>query len=188
MVNIFIATGMGAFIGTQILYLIPSLYVKKIFGFVLLIAMIKLFLSKRAEENKLLKIHDFKVFNTCFSGALISSITGLGGGILFVPLFINLVKLPMRLISPYSNLAMTVATGMGVWPHFFKTNDYDIQYMVIENAFIGNVNPVLILCLFTGAFTFSKLGVRFNNKVDDQVKKKLLGLILLVFSSKILFF
>jgi uncharacterized membrane protein YfcA len=187
-VNIFFATTIGALIGSQVLYMIPGMYVKKIFGLILLIAVVKVLTAKTLKDNKLKKIHDFKVFNTCFFGAIISSITGLGGGIIFVPLFMNLVKLPMKLISPYSNLAMTIATFMGVLPHFTREVSYENSWALIQNSFIGHVNPVIIGALFFGAFFASKLGVKFNNSVNDRSKRLILGSILTLFAGKILFY
>lgn len=187
-VNMFFATSIGALIGSKLLYMIPGFYVKKIFGIILLIAVVKVFLSKGLADNKLKKIHDFKVFNTCFFGAIISSITGLGGGIVFVPLFMNLVKLPMKLISPYSNLAMTITTFMGVLPHFAKKIEYENSWPLIQNSFIGHVNPIIIGALFSGAFLASKIGVKFNNSVSDKTKRYILSSILIIFAVKILIF
>ncbi len=186
--NMIIATSIGAYLGSKLIYSIPSEVVKKIFAFILIIATIRVFRSKKVDDNNLLKIHDFKVFQTAFGGALISSLTGLGGGILFVPMFMNIVKLPMRLISPYSNLAMTVATLMGLLPHFYKDIVYESELSLINRTFIGHVNPIIILSLFVGAFLFSKIGVRYNNRVEDHTKKYLLCSLLIIFSLKILIF
>lgn len=186
--NIIIAAFLGAFIGSKLLYLIPGLMIKKLFGLILLVATVRVLFSKKLHDNNLLKIHDFKVFQTSFGGSFISSITGLGGGILFVPMFMNVVKLPVRLISPYSNLAMTMATFMGILPHFSKEIEYQSSRELINNSFIGHVNPLIILSLFTGAFVFSKIGVKFNNQVQDKTKKLMLSALLIIFSIKILFF
>lgn len=186
--NILVAAFIGAFLGSKLLYLISGDMVKKIFGIILLIATARVLLSKKLEDNDLKKIHDFKVFQSSFGGSFISSITGLGGGILFVPMFMNVVKLPVRLISPYSNLAMTGATSMGLVPHFYKETDYQSSLELINKSFIGHVNPVIIISLFAGAFVFSKIGVKFNNQVEDGTKKLMLSSLLTLFSIKILFF
>lgn len=187
-INIMLATFTGAFLGSKIIYLIHPVMVKKVFAIILIIATIRVFISKKIADNNLLKIHDFKVFQTSFGGAFISSITGLGGGILFVPMFMNIVKLPMRLISPYSNLAMTMAAFMGLLPHFSKPINYQSELALINKTFIGHVNPVIIISIFIGAFVFSKIGVHFNNSVEDQTKKYLLCSLLLIFSVRMLFF
>jgi len=185
---ILIASSIGAILGSQMLYSIPAPLIKKLFGVILFIATIKVFVSPKAVDHKLLKIHDFKVFNTCLFGSILSSITGLGGGIIFVPLFMNLVKLPLRLISAYSNLAMMVTTFMGVLPHFFKEINYSNPWPVIDQSFIGHVSPILIGSLFSGAFIASKWGIKFNSTVSDKAKKYSLGIILLILSIKIILF
>ena len=184
--NILMSAFLGAFIGSKLIYLIPGDMVKKLFGVILLIATIRVILSKKLKDNNLKKIHDFKIFQSSFGGSFISSITGLGGGILFVPMFMNVVKLPVRLISPYSNLAMTGATSMGLVPHFFKQSEYQSSVKLINRTFIGHVNPLIIISLFAGAFLFSKVGVKFHHQVDDNIKKILLSSLLIIFSIRIL--
>lgn len=123
---------------------------------------------------------------TCLAGSFISSITGLGGGAIFVPLLLSLVKLPVSLISPYSNVAMTAASLVGLIPHFFVPGEFNLESSLAQNSFIGHVNALFILVLFTGAFFSSKLGVKLNSHVRVKTKKWLLTVLLFSLSLKIL--
>ncbi|MCO4756008.1 MAG: sulfite exporter TauE/SafE family protein [Bacteriovoracaceae bacterium] len=186
-VALFLATGLGALIGSQFVYILPAALLKKIFGGVLLVLSIQVFLKKNSSGNT--DQHEGKSLIlkvVCFVGGFISSVTGLGGGAVFVPFFISLVKLPMKLISPYSNIAMVAAAVTGLAPHFFKAGEFSLKSELAQKAFIGHVNILFILCLFSGAFVTSKFGVKLNSKVDESLKKLLLSILLFGLGLKIL--
>tara|TARA_Y100000780_G_scaffold232578_1_gene267177 strand:- start:38779 stop:39573 length:795 start_codon:yes stop_codon:yes gene_type:complete len=186
-ISLFAATAIGAVIGSQFVYILPAPVLKKFFSIVLIILAVKVFIKKgtpspsNESENR-----DKLLRAVCFFGGFISSVTGLGGGAIFVPFFISLVKLPMKKISPYSNIAMVAASVTGIIPHFFRHGQFNLNSAFAQNAFIGHVNVLFILCLFGGAFVSSKLGVRLNEGVDEQLKKFLLSLLLLGLGLKIL--
>ncbi len=186
-IALFSATALGAVIGSQFVYILPAAVLKKFFSVVLIVLAIKVFIKKGSSspseegdgKETILKV-------VCFLGGFISSVTGLGGGAIFVPFFISFVKLPMKKISPYSNIAMVAASVTGVIPHFFRPGEFELKSELAQAAFIGHVNLLFILCLFAGAFLSSKLGVKLNDNVDESRKKLLLSLLLFGLGLKIL--
>lgn len=189
-INFILTCSLGSFTGSQILYLIDTSMAKKSMGIILLFMVIKLliFKSKNNPEEGF-KPSNILLSTTGFIGAFISSTTGLGGGIIFTPIFINIIKVPLKYVSPYSNLAMAIATFIGLTPHLFKENE--IMYFnndLMNNGFVGNVNFTFITIIAFGAFFSSSWGVKFNNIAGQKLKKSLLSSLLLLFSIKLLFF
>ena len=60
----------------------------------LIVVCIKTLFSKSQNHEGELKEPKFLLGLTGFIGAFMSSITGLGGGIIYVPMFLSLIKLP----------------------------------------------------------------------------------------------
>jgi uncharacterized membrane protein YfcA len=189
-ITFLITCSIGGLLGTQVLYLIDTAMAKKAMGIILIFMVVKLLVFKTKDHP----IESFKpskglLGTTGFLGAFISSITGLGGGIIFTPIFINIIKVPLKLVSPYSNMAMVVATFIGVVPHIFIQNSEKYFNNEIMNmGLVGNVNFTFISIIAFGAFFSSSLGVKYNGLVKPRTKKALLVLLLLIFSVKLLFF
>jgi uncharacterized membrane protein YfcA len=181
--NFALTCSIGAAIGAITLHYIDSQMVKKAFGIIMLLIAAKVLLSKTQNQESKLIENQTKLALTGVFGSFISSVTGLGGGIVFVPMLASYIKLPLVYISSFSNVAMSFATFIGVIPHFFY------QYQSNTNAFysklfVGHVNFMFILCIFSGAVFTSKLGAKMNTKIDFKVKKNLLALLLIIFGIK----
>lgn len=184
---IFCFAAIGAYAGAHMLYLVPAMTLKKIFGLILLTMAIRVATQRPSEKKEAAyKPKSILLGLTCLIGSLISSITGLGGGAIFVPFFLSLVRLPLNLVAPYSNAAMMAASLIGLLPHFFINGDFHLGDTLAQKSFIGHVNILFILCLFSGAFFSSKLGVKLHAIAKANTKKWLLSSLLLVLALKIL--
>lgn len=188
-VLIFLITcSLGGLAGTQILYLIDTAMAKKAMGIILIFMVIKLLVFQSKDHS----LETFKPSGkllgaTGLLGAFISSITGLGGGIIFTPIFINIIKVPLKLVSPYANLAMVVATFIGVVPHLFTDNSNKyFSHEFLNQGLVGNVNFTFIFTIAFGAYFSSSLGVKYNALVKPKLKKGLLIILLLIFSFKLI--
>lgn len=185
-ITLAVTTSIGALIGASLLHSVDSQTIKKLFGImVTLIAFKVLFGKDKNSQNESVEINQIKMGITGFIGAFISSISGLGGGIVFVPMLLSFIRLPVILISPYSNVAMSFATLVGLIPNFFYPLKLTTQSS-FSSGFVGHVNLLFILVLFSGALVSSKLGAKLNGKVDFKVKKYLLTALLLIFALKTL--
>lgn len=183
-----ISCAIGGLSGSYLVQFINDEYLKILFGSVLLLVAIKSILSKKIEitssGNSPKKI---LFLITGFGGALLSSLTGLGGGAIFVPLYLTFVKLPGKRVSPYSNLSMSFATFTGLIPHLFYKQDFKDLPTWIGKFSIGNVAIPIIMFLFIGAFIGSPVGIRINGKISDKQKMNVLNIMILLISFKILF-
>lgn len=185
-INLGINCAIGAAIGAYALHFIDSDLIKKIFGGLMILIAVKVILSKTQDSNTQLKEDQTKIAITGFSGSVISSITGLGGGIVFVPMLVSYMRLPLIYISPFSNVAMSFATLIGVLPHFFYPIGITVNQELYTHTFLGHVNYMFILAIFSGAIFTTRLGARLNTKVNFKIKKILLSTILFVFAIKTL--
>lgn len=185
-INFFITCLIGAGLGSYVLYLIDSEMVKKIFASLLVLSFLKTLFSKTEDHSGELKEPQLLLGLTGFTGAFISSITGLGGGIIYVPMLLSIIKLPMIYISPFSNAAMMFATLIGIIPHLFNpinTANLGLNSFY-EQGFVGHVNFIFIIILYIGAIFSSKFGTKLNTRISAKAKKYLLSLLLAFFSLK----
>ena len=180
------AAAVGALIGAQILYLLPAPTLKKVFGFLLLAMVARIILSKQRMSEEETKTKKTPLALTCLGGAFVSSITGLGGGAIFVPFFLGFVKLSVHKLSPYSNVAMMSASLVGLIPHLFVPGVFELKTTWASAFFIGHVNVLFILFLFTGAFFSSKAGIKLHGLAGPKTKKYLLAAMLALLSLNIL--
>jgi uncharacterized protein len=179
----------GGIIGAKLVLDITPTAFRMGFAAVLFFISMRLFFSKMSEAEHLdeTQIKSYKFYLTGFIGGLISSLTGLGGGAIFVPLLITFVGLPIIMISPYSNLAMSFATLSGLLPHLFIEKNYHWEEVSILNNFqIGNVSIALPIILLLGATITSSIGVKLNTSMKDKTKKMTFAFLLLILSIKTL--
>jgi uncharacterized membrane protein YfcA len=185
---IIIALGclLGAVIGSSILYMIDSQMVKRIFASILLVVALKTLLTTNSEAGKDKTEPPFLLFTTSIIGSFISAITGLGGGVIYVPMLMSVIKLPLKFVSPFSNVAMLFASIFAFIPHFTKPlvmSSFEMN-SIYKQFYIGHVNVLFILVLFIGAFISSRLGSHLNKTVSFQVKKYSLSLLLVILAVK----
>lgn len=184
-VLVIIATIIGGYTGSLFSYKVETELSKKVLAVILIMAIIKNYAFKPQLNNKN-KIQNWKLFLTGVLGAFLSSITGLGGGVIFVPMLMSFVLVPSKQISPYSNLMMMSATLMGVMPHLFKPID-QINNLPsqISSYFLGQMNFGIVLIFLTTGFIGAKIGRGLYYKVSEDKKKLFFSLLLLALSIKL---
>lgn len=187
--NFVIFCSLGAYLGAQVVYLIDNKMAKFSMGIILILMVLKLIFLKQNNNDD----EDYIPNNIAFAftgllGSFISSITGLGGGIIFTPFFMNILKVPTKKVSPYSNLAMFITTFIGVLPHLFNEIPTKLQFGIpaIDRFFIGHVNFAFITLIAIFATFTSSIGVKLNGKVNNKLKKRLLAFLLTIFAIKLL--
>ncbi len=183
---------LGGMLGSSIVFALEPGIVKKIFGFTLLIIMAKSILHKpkESEQNNQEDVPIIQLMIIGLLGSLLSSITGLGGGIIFTPAFLEISKLRIKRVAPYANIAMVFATGAGLIAHLtaappILTGIYLPHFNSLQ---LGNVNISVVLFLGIGSLISSRFGVKLNGRVSKKTKKRILLALLLVLSLKTLIF
>ncbi len=188
-ITLIISCLVGSIIGALILRFIDTPLAKNAMAVILVLMVLKIIFYRPKTKNNSAptnaSVFPYSILGLI--GSFLSSITGLGGGIIFTPAFISILKVPTKKVPAYSNLAMVVATLFGLIPHLFTTSPLEtFENPLLNSAYIGNVNIGVILLIASGGFISARIGVYLNTLVKENTKKKLLSLILLIFALKLL--
>jgi uncharacterized membrane protein YfcA len=111
----------------------------------------------------------------CYTGTfiagIISSLFGVGGGIIFVPIMILIFQMPMTKAAPTSQLILLITSLIGIFTHILLTNpDY----------FAG-------LSLAAGAFIGGQIGAALSSHIGEKILQKLLSVFLIAVAIKLIF-
>ena len=165
---------------------------KKIFASILLIAALKTLLIKTTASSNKPQYSSKKIlvlgFITTFLSGLLSAFTGLGGGIILVPLFIFLLKVPLTDVAFFSNLIMMIGALMGAINYvILGWNESFIISADLASFQAGYVNLGLVFFLFLGGFVGTRLGVHLSPKVSPELSKRLFATLLFGMALKVIF-
>jgi len=105
-----------------------------------------------------------------FTAGIISSLFGIGGGIIFVPLMVILLRVSMFRAGPNSQLALLITSLVGVFTH----------------SLLGHTNYVYGILLAIGALTGGYIGARLSRHVREGVLQILLSTSLIGVAVKLL--
>ena len=185
----------GVWIGGSFAMNLDGNTLKKILGAYLLISAVKAFIpnKKQIDENHWKHLCEKMQYSKgLFTGLIVgslSTLTGVGGGAILIPLYIMIYKLPMKLISLYSNSVMFFTSLGGVLIYFFQDiHHFSFVPMPFNSWHFGHVNVALALILFIGGTFTYKIGFWLHSKVSEKTLKYSFATLLLTLSVKILFF
>jgi uncharacterized protein len=98
-----------------------------------------------------------------FSSGIISSLFGVGGGIIFVPAMLLVLGLTMQRAAATSQLTLLITSISGVFTH----------------SYLGHPDYLQALALSAGAFAGALIGARISRLAKEIVLERLLGVVLL---------
>lgn len=185
-VNFFIASIIGAYIGTLLANQLDKDLTQQLIGVLLLSLVIRSIVTIKYQRTKI-KARSPRVDVVYYSltgiiGTILATITGLGGGVIFTPAFQYLLKVPVKKIPAYSNIAMMFGCIFGLIPHLLNP--------IVENKpyYLGNINLQVVAFLSVFALMGTRLGVKLNDKISNRHKTVLLNGIFLLLAIKLLVF
>ncbi|MFQ6025081.1 MAG: sulfite exporter TauE/SafE family protein [Nitrosopumilaceae archaeon] len=160
-------TILGAFVSSDIT---PSLF-KILFALILIASSAYIFLSKRIESksHNLTKQVIVLVITASFFAGVISSLFGIGGGIIFVPLMVVGIGLSMKFAAPTSQLILLFASGSGM----------------ITHALLGHADFYQASLLATGAFAGGLLGARLSLEIKEKGLRIMVSIVMFVAAAKL---
>jgi uncharacterized membrane protein YfcA len=103
------------------------------------------------------------VFAAAFCSGIISSLFGVGGGIIFVPVMLLVLGLTMQRAVATSQLTLLMTSISGVFTH----------------SYLGHPDYLQALALSAGAFAGAQIGARISRMAKEMVLQRLLGVILI---------
>ncbi len=129
-------------------------------------------LKEGSEAPKKQPIHVMvAVFGATFGAGLISSIFGVGGGTIFVPIMLLVLKMTMQRAAPTSQLTLMITSVAGVLTH----------------SFLGHPDYIQAVALSAGAFVGAQVGARLSRSAKDALLQRLLGIVLIGVAVKFFF-
>jgi hypothetical protein len=111
------------------------------------------------------------VFGTTFGAGIISSLFGVGGGIIFVPVMLLVMGMTMQRAAPTSQLILMITSIAGVLAH----------------VFLGHPDYLHALLLSAGAFVGAQIGARLSRSAKDILLQRVLGIALIAVAAKLIF-
>ena len=123
-------------------------------------------------KNSVLKDHRAKrrslslqiaVFAASFGAGIISSLFGVGGGIVFVPAMLLVLGLTMYRAAPTSQLTLMMTAIAGVFTH----------------SVLGHPDYLQAVVLSAGAFVGAQIGARLSRMTKEMLLQRLLAIVLL---------
>ena len=160
-------TILGAYISDGIT---PSSF-KILFGIVLLASSIYIFLKRKMESRdyNLSKQIMILAVGASFFAGIISSLFGIGGGVVFVPLMVIAIGLSMKMAAPTSQFILLFASASGM----------------ITHALLGHPDFYQALFLSIGAFAGGLVGSRLSLRVDEKKLRILVTIVLVIAAIKL---
>lgn len=173
----------GSILGSFLLLYTPEKIVKMLFACFLLLQTFKLLkkIFAKIQESEVIKELPYSVIG--FIGGVISSLTGLGGGAVFVPLIKSSTNIKTKNITMVSNHIMVLATFIGLLPLLIQKVSTNLPFTHLE---IGSVNFGIVFMIVAGSFVSRPIGLKFNNKISDHKKSIILAGVFLILAVKIL--
>ncbi|AEK19951.1 hypothetical protein GYY_05430 [Methanococcus maripaludis X1] len=170
---------MGTFVGVQIVtkYLSGDLH-RMLFGIMLIILSLNMALSK--SDPKLENSQEIKYLPVIFCGFLIgilSSMFGIGGGTIAIPILTIFLKTPIKK-SIGTSLGMMVIISLSGSLGYF-TNSVAIPQAYNYLNFIGYVSLTSVLSIGVMSIIFSRYGAKLSNRINASLLKKFFGIILM---------
>lgn len=179
----------GGLLGSSMALYLPGSVLKKIFAAVLLLTALRMLLPvKNTESENWSPPWQLKgrwTLTGLIAGTL-SGLTGLGGGVVLIPLFLNFFSMPLRLVSVYSNGAMIFTALAGILRYILAPRA-ELQGLELFQRFqLGQLNGLIVAMVFLGSLATSALGARLTQQVPNGWKKGLYVVLMLVLATKIL--
>lgn len=170
----------GAISGAFISSLIELESFKLYFGILLILTVIYLATNKSLLREKgkegtkngtRFSLSRLIFYSGVFGGGIISSIFGIGGGIIFVPLLVFVIGMTVAAASPTSQLALFITSFTGT----------------ITHAILGHPDYFHAGALATGAFFGGQIGARISDKVGESLLRKLFSGSLMAVAAKLIY-
>lgn len=116
---------------------------------------------------------------------LCSGLLGIGGGIVLIPIFAFLLRLPYSWLSAYSNATVMFGAIGGTMANLFQQHqNYQYPLEWLNPLQFGAVNIGIMALIFCGSFLSGKWGVKLGLKIAPRWHRLLFGILLLAVGVK----
>jgi len=163
----------GAIIGAYISDFITMQSFKLYFALVLIGTSVYI-LKKSALAKEHKASHSSAIMAFCYTASffagILSSLFGIGGGVIFVPLMVVLLGMSMHVSVPTSQFIFLISSVAGLASH----------------VALGHPDYMLALILVAGAFAGAQLGAKISLRIKERLLQKLLSISLFAVAARLI--
>ncbi len=161
----------GTILGAYISDEITSSLFKILFGIVILASSLYIFSQRKMEPKtyNLSKQVMVLAIGASFFAGIISSLFGIGGGVVFIPLMVIVIGLSMKMAAPTSQFVLLFASASGM----------------IAHALLGHPDFYQALFLSIGAFVGGLAGSRLSLQVEEKKLRIIVTVVLVITAIKL---
>ena len=162
----------GTILGAFVSDVMTPIAFQILFAFVLIASAVYIFVKRTVDKKSYNRTVLMMVISAgaSFFAGIISSLFGIGGGIVFVPLMVIGIGIPMRKAAPTSQLILMFASLSGLLVH----------------SALGHPDYLQAFFLAIGAFAGGLLGARLSLEIKERKLKILVTLVLLAAAVKLI--
>jgi len=129
----------------------------------------------------------FQILLTGVIGGMVAGVTGLGGGIVIVPLLMTFHNFSLSIVPIYSNMAMIGGCLVGMLRYTQIESVKIIPTGIMSQLQIGSVQFAAVICIFIGTIFTNRWGARMGQKVNKKIAERLFVTFLLIMSGRIFY-
>jgi uncharacterized membrane protein YfcA len=119
---------------------------------------------KEKGQRRMFMLQHLMVFAITFGAGIISSLFGVGGGVIFVPVLLLIYRMTMHQAAATSQLTLLITSVAGILTH----------------ALVGNPNYLYAVVLSSGAFVGAQIGAKWSKNTKETLLRKMLGVVLMI--------
>ena len=161
----------GTVLGAFVSDIMTPVAFQILFAFVLIASAVYIFIKRTIDERPYNRTTLMMIISAgaSFFAGIISSLFGIGGGIVFVPLMVIGIGIPMRKAAPTAQLVLMFASLSGLLVH----------------SALGHPDYLQAFLLAIGAFGGGLLGARLSLEIKERKLKILVTIVLLAAAVKL---
>ena len=180
-----LASVVGGLLGAMVAGGLEGKVLRQIFAAVVLVSALRLLVETRKPKiEDMPDVHVPPLLGTGFFVGLVSALTGVGGGVLSIPVMHSLLKFPLKKALGTSSATIVItafAAGLGYVIRGW-TNP------LVPEGTLGYVDWMSALPLIAGSIPLAAVGARVANRTKVTRLKTIFALFLLVIALRMLFF
>ena len=181
------ASIIGALVGSHLAGVLSGNVLKIIFGLFLIYAGLRLLAVKTNGEigTNLTNLKDKKLLLLLIGilSGFVSGLTGLGGGIVAIPLLISLLNIPIKSLAGTSS-AIMIFTAVAATVGYIYSGWKNPELLIYSAGYVHLFAAVPVLL---GSAIFAQVGAYLNNQISPNKLKYIFIFFLLLMSFKLLF-
>jgi len=185
-VAIGLASVVGGLLGAHVAGSLEGTVLRQIFAAVVLLSALRLFAETRKPKVEVMPpLRVAPLVGTGFLVGIVSSLTGVGGGVLSIPVMHSILKFPLKKALGTSS-ATIVITALAAGTGYVFTGWGNS--LLLDTGTLGYVDWLHALPLIAGSIPMAAVGAHVANKTKVILLKRIFALFLLLIAFRMLLF